>query len=267
MMKKLLAIALCALLVVASTACVSGGIKIDTDELKEELNELLDDIKDEIPEGIPEIDIDDVLGDLPDVLAGGWQVAADFALSDEQKALFEKGLEKLLGADYVPIALLGTQVVAGMNYCFLAQTTPVVPDAKPVYTLVFLYQDLEGNVQLLNVVDLPIVLNEDGTLSAPGETLMGGWSYAESYEITDELLDCFNKALEGTLGSNFTAIAQLGAQVVAGTNRCILAEVTPVVPDPVPHYALVYLYENLEGGAELLNIIDFDFGSFCSYGE
>ena len=266
MMKKLLAIALCALMIVASTACISG-IKIDTDELKEELNELLDDVKDELPEVVPEIGVDDVIGDLPDVLAGGWQVTADFELTDEQKALFEKGLEGLVGANYVPIALLGTQVVAGTNYCFLAQTTPVVPDANPVYTLVFLYQDLEGNVQLMNVADLPIVPNEDGTLSAPGETLMGGWSYAQSYEITDELSDCFNRALEGTLGSNFTAIAQLGTQIVSGTNRCILAEVTPVVPDPQPHYALVYLYENLEGGAELLNIIDFDFGALCTYGE
>lgn len=266
MMKKLLAIALCVLMVVASTACIKG-IRIDTEEIKEELNELIDDVKEEIPEGIPEIDIDDVIGDLPDVLSGGWQVAPDFALTDEQKAIFEKGLEKLVGADYVPIALLGTQVVAGQNYCFLAQTTPVVPDANPVYTLVFLYQDLEGNVQLMNVADMPIVLNEDGTVSAPGEALMGGWSYADSYEITDELLDCFNKALEGTLGSNFTPVAQLGTQVVAGTNRCILAEVTPVVPDPVPHYALVYVYENLEGGAELLNIVDFDFGALCTYGE
>ena len=260
-MKKWIAITLCALLLVSFAAC----IKVDG-ELGEELNNLIDDIKEELPD---EIDLpDDILGDLSGMLTGGWQAAADFALTDEQKALFEKGLDDLVGANYVPIAYLGSQVVAGTNHCFLAQTTPVVPDAQPTYTLVFLYEDLEGNVHLMNVADMPVIPNDDGTATVPGaETLMGGWSYAESYEITDELAGLFNKALDGMVGANYTAIAQLGTQVVAGTNRCILAQVTPVVPDPQPHYALVYIYENLEGGAELLNMIDFDFGALCSYGE
>lgn len=259
-MKKWIAIALCALLA-ASVAC----IKIDG-ELGEELNDLINDVKDELP---GEIDLpDDLIGDITGMITGGWQAAPDFEPTDEQKALFEKGLEGLVGANYVPIAYLGSQVVAGTNHCFLAETTAVVPDAQPTYTLVFLYEDLEGNVRLMNVADLPIVLNDDGTVQAPdAEALSGGWAYADSFEITDELLDKFNQALDGMDGSNFTAIAQLGTQVVAGTNRCILAQVIPVVPDPEPHYALVYVYENLEGGAELLNMIDFDFGALCSYGE
>ena len=67
-------------------------------------------------------------------------------------------------------------------------------------------------------------------------------------------------------GAGYTAVAQVGTQIVAGTNRCLLCKITPVVPDPVSHYALVYIYENLEGGAKLLNVIDLDYAALCTYG-
>ena len=95
---------------------------------------------------------------------------------------------------------------------------------------------------------------------------MGGWAYAESYEVTDEMKDRLNKALETLVGASYEPVANLATQVVAGTNRCLLCKVTPVVPNAVPHYALVYVYETLEGGAELLNVIDIDVGALCTYG-
>ena len=54
------------------------------------------------------------------------------------------------------MALLGTQVVAGTNDCFLARLTPVVPNATPHWALVYVYEDLQGNVTLTNVKDLPL---------------------------------------------------------------------------------------------------------------
>ena len=55
----------------------------------------------------------------------------------------------------------------------------------------------------------------------------------------------------------------IGLGVVAGI---LLCKITPVVPNPVPHYALVYVYENLEGGAEITQTIDLDVGALCTYG-
>ena len=54
--------------------------------------------------------------------------------------------------------------------------------------------------------------------------------------------------------------------MVAGLNRCLLCEVSPVVPDPQPQYALVYVYEDLQGGASLNEVIDLDVGALCTYG-
>lgn len=61
-----------------------------------------------------------------------------------------------MGAQHEPIALLGTQVVAGTNYCLLCRSTPVVPDAVSHYTLMYIYADLEGGAEILDMVDLDI---------------------------------------------------------------------------------------------------------------
>ena len=83
-------------------------------------------------------------------LSGGWYNVPHEAaeLPEDAQAAFDKALDGLVGAQYTPVALLSTQVVAGMNYCILCQITPVVPDAAPA--------DLQGNAEIMNVYDLYI---------------------------------------------------------------------------------------------------------------
>ena len=91
-------------------------------------------------------------------LMGGWEISAAEAgaLPDDARAAFDKAMETLVGADYTPVALLGTQVVAGTNYCILCQVTPVVLNPVPAWALVYIYADLEGNAEILNVYELYI---------------------------------------------------------------------------------------------------------------
>ncbi len=95
---------------------------------------------------------------LAEPLDGGWQNAPHEAaeLPEDAQAAFDKALEGLVGAEYTPVALLSTQLVAGMNYCVLCQITPVVPDATPTWALVYIYADLQGNAEITNVYDLYI---------------------------------------------------------------------------------------------------------------
>ena len=51
---------------------------------------------------------------------------------------------------------LGSQIVAGTNHCILCQRTVVYPGAQPVYTLVYLYEKLDGTVEILNMCDLDL---------------------------------------------------------------------------------------------------------------
>ena len=95
---------------------------------------------------------------IAELLAGGWQNVPCEAveLPEDAQAAFDKALDGLVGARYVPVALLSTQVVAGMNYCILCQITPVVPNPTPTWALVYIYADLQGNASITNVYELYI---------------------------------------------------------------------------------------------------------------
>lgn len=86
--------------------------------------------------------------------AGGWEAAADPAVSDEVRALFDKAVNGLTGVNYVPAAYLGTQVVAGRNHAILCQATTVYPGAAPRWVIMYLYEDLNGAVTITDITDL-----------------------------------------------------------------------------------------------------------------
>ena len=91
-------------------------------------------------------------------VVGGWTPSADPTVTEELQALFDKGIEGLLGVGYTPVAYLGSQVVAGTNHAFLCQAVTVYPgmEDKLVYAMVYLYEDLSGNVSVLSIADFDI---------------------------------------------------------------------------------------------------------------
>ena len=92
---------------------------------------------------------------------------ADPTVTEELKVVFEKGASVLTGSSFVPVAYLGSQVVAGTNHAFLCQAVTAYPgtiDADPSYAIVYLYEDLQGNVSILNIADFDI-----GSLCTYGE--------------------------------------------------------------------------------------------------
>lgn len=92
----------------------------------------------------------------PDFLVGAWvNWAADpLDIPENVKAAFDKALEGLVGHTYEPIAILGSQVVSGMNYCLLCKTTVVTTDAPVSYTLVYIYEALDGTAEILRIQDI-----------------------------------------------------------------------------------------------------------------
>lgn len=113
------------------------------------------------------------------------------------------------------------------------------------------------------VLTLILTLSCAALAEAP---LLGGWSLTEATEgaLPEDAAVAFEKAVTGLLGCEYTPVALLGTQVVAGTNYCILCELTPVVPDPVSSYALVYIYADLEGNAAVTNVAELDIAALAA---
>ena len=89
-------------------------------------------------------------------LLGVWSANVDHPTEIPQDVLdaFNAATENMTGYVYKPIALLGSQVVAGMNYCLLCETTLAVPDAQPSYALVYIFDGLSGEHEILRVQEI-----------------------------------------------------------------------------------------------------------------
>jgi hypothetical protein len=74
--------------------------------------------------------------------------------------------------------------------------------------------------------------------------------------VTDEILEAFNAASEKLLGVDYEPVAVLSSQVVSGTNYCILCESKVVAPDTEKGYSIAYLYVDLNGNAEITDVVD-----------
>jgi hypothetical protein len=87
-------------------------------------------------------------------LAGGWQVAEDrfsVVIPQDAKDVFDKAVENLDGNELEPMALLGTQVVAGTNYAFLCFSTLQTEETINGIQVVTVYEDLDGNAEITNI--------------------------------------------------------------------------------------------------------------------
>ena len=197
-------------------------------------------------------------------LLGGWAVTGDMTsqLTDDEKAVFVQAIDGLVGAEYEPIAVIATQLVAGTNYAYLCTTTPVVPDAAPHWTIAVVYKDLQGNASLTNVADLELM---DVKILEQTESQMavGAWEITEPSGKpvmlpSEEAQAAFEKATENYVGVDFKPIALLGTQLVAGTNYKVLCRGTLSTGDASTYLYVVDVYADLQGNAEITNIGQLD---------
>lgn len=87
---------------------------------------------------------------------GGWHVAESTAITEENRAVFDKAAASLLGVHYEPVAFLAEQVAAGMNRCYLCKAAVVYPGAEETLKLVFVYENPQGEAKITNIADLDI---------------------------------------------------------------------------------------------------------------
>ena len=178
-------------------------------------------------------------------LTGGWAINSKFEPSENINAMaaFDKATESLEGYKYTVIAVLGSQIVAGTNYSYLCRAEMAVPDAKPEYVIVNVYEDLDGNAEITGSLSL-----------LEGKE---GWEYNDInpfMEENEEVKAAFDKALDGLTGAEYEPIAYIGYK---DNSYAILAKITITSVEPLTSLSTVYITKT-DSGAMIDDIYDID---------
>lgn len=206
---------------------------------------------------------------------GGWSVADTPAveLPEEVRNAFDKAMETLTGSynEVTPVAYIGRQVVAGNNYAVLCRVTFANEKVPAGLAVVTVYEDLEGNAEVLSTEEFSLADYNTGEETAGDATAgpsVGGWQIPDQIttaEIPEEASSAFNKAVEGFTGNGLTPMALLGTQVVAGTNYAFLCHSRTVTEEPIESIQVVIVYEDLEGNATITGINNVDVSRYVDY--
>ena len=178
-------------------------------------------------------------------ITGGWAINNDFDGTDDANAMsaFEKATEDLDGYRYDVVAVLGSQIVAGTNYLYLCRAEMVVPDAKPEYVILKVYEDLEGNAEITG--NLRLLEGKEG------------WEYNDANPYMDENEEvkvAFDKALEGLTGVEYKPIAYIGYK---DNSYAVLTKITITSVEPLTSLSMVYITKT-DSGAMIDDIYDID---------
>lgn len=203
-------------------------------------------------------------------LLGGWTLAPDLSVSltNEDQARFNKALEGFTGAGYEPVVVLATQLVSGKNYAYLCKATPIATKAIPHWSVVVVYENLQGEVSISSIKDIDLtnlnVLDNVDASAAVGAweiDLPGGKAIMMPYEDAQA---AFDTAAQKYVGVDLKPLSLLGTQVVAGKNYKYLCYGETVTETPVSALYIVDVYQDLEGNAEISNCSVLDLLSYIS---
>ena len=182
------------------------------------------------------------------------------AYTDDEKAVFDQAVESVANADYELVRVLGTQVVAGTNYVFLARDATVAADPHASWYVVVAYQDLQGKVSFTSAEPVDLAdLKTTSKVSAPNVT--GGWELRDPANAVlepKEAGDAFAKASESYADAALYPIATLGSQTEEGTSYLVLCEGIPTSQDARAQLYLATLHVDSQGAAQLADVRVFD---------
>ena len=87
------------------------------------------------------------ISDEPETASGEevpeWDMSISPEITEDIKALFDRAMEKRMGVEYTPVAVLG---VIDSTYCILCKAAVVYPGARPYNVLVYINEDGVQNI-------------------------------------------------------------------------------------------------------------------------
>ena len=86
---------------------------------------------------------------MADANFGQW-TGFDFTISPEAQKVFKEAMEHIVGVKYTPVAV-ATQVVAGMNYCFICEGQVVYPGSPETAFKIYIYVPPQEKPQIVAI--------------------------------------------------------------------------------------------------------------------
>ena len=89
---------------------------------------------------------------------GGWNLedVKGCNLPQKVQSAFTAVTGDMTGAEYEPIAYLGSQIVNGTNYRILCKRRLVIPNSQPTLVKMIIHEELDGSARLESVSGLPL---------------------------------------------------------------------------------------------------------------
>lgn len=155
-------------------------------------------------------------------MTGSWNInVVTSGMPQKVASAFGALAEQLIGAEYEPIAYLGSQVVNGINHAVLAKQ--ILTTGRDTTNVVILIFNEKPNAMEATLVSIDRVVE--------GGAALGSIKIDPQVEIPDDANAAWDEAFGAWVGTKLEPIALLGTQVVKGTNFIFAATVTPVAPD------------------------------------
>ena len=149
-------------------------------------------------------------------MVGAWERAEDPTIPEIAKAKIKEFNDTIDGVSYEPVAILATQLVAGMNYRVLCKKTVITPEAKTNYAIIEIGFDLNGQVMAF---DGNVASSEHILAALPDEQA------TESPAIPADAKEIITADITG-LNSNLAPVAVIGKKTLGtDTEYLVLCDV------------------------------------------
>ena len=180
-------------------------------------------------------------------MLGSWKIDVTVnAMPEKVATAMGKLNEELKGAEYTPIAYLGSQVVNGTNHAVLAEQLLIVGhDVKNVVLIIFNEKPGDMDLTLVNIERVVEGGYGDGAVIVDVKT-----------DIPVDAKIVFEKAIAQHLGSVVEPFALLATQVVKGINYVFAAEVTPVVEHPTEKKVSIVTVNSMTNAIAFTDILE-----------
>ena len=176
---------------------------------------------------------------------GNWEIAIEIGRIPQKiaNAIIDLG-EKLVGAEYEPIAYLGSQVVNGVNHAVLAKQIIITGrDTENIVVLIF--NEKNNNVVLVSIE----------RVMSGSDAVFGGIRLDIkniTIEWDEEANFVFANAFKEFTGAKMVPYCLLGTQIVRGVNYFYLAEMRGLGENDKKKAVLVII----NSATDVVSIID-----------